>query len=107
MRAFVLHMGKLDSLDVAPDMKKPAAAAAQAVGDIEIYLTGVIDPEKERGRLESRRKKLLDDVGKTEARLSNEGFVQRAPGDVVEKEKQKLKDLTMQIEIIDVHLKAL
>jgi valyl-tRNA synthetase len=88
-------------------MKKPAAAAAQAVGDIEIYLTGVIDPEKERERLESRRKKLLDDIGKTEARLGNEGFVQRAPADVVEKEKQKLKDLTAQIEIIDANLKAL
>jgi valyl-tRNA synthetase len=100
-------MGRLESLDVAPDMKKPAAAAALAVGDIEIYLTGVIDPEKERRRLESRRKKLLDDVGKTEARLGNKGFVQRAPADVVEKEKQKLKDLTTQIEIIDAHLKAL
>ena len=107
MRAFVLHMGKLESLDVGPDMKKPAAAAAQAVGDIEIFLTGVIDPEKERQRLESRRKKLLDDVGKTEARLGSEGFVQRAPADVVEKETQKLKDLVAQIEIIDANLKAL
>jgi len=107
MRAFVLHMGRLESLDVASDMKKPAAAAAQTVGDIEIYLTGVIDPEKERRRLESRRKKLLDDVGKTETRLGSEGFVQRAPADVVEKEKQKLKDLTAQIEIIDANLKAL
>ena len=107
MRMLIIHMGRLESLDVAPDMKKPVTAAAQVVGDIEIYLTGVIDPEKEHGRLESRRKKLLDDIGKTEARLGNEGFVQRAPADVVEKEKQKLKDLTTQIEIIDVHLKAL
>ncbi len=107
MRAFVLHMGKLDSLDVAPDMKKPVGAAAQAVGGIEIYLVGVIDPEKERGRLESRRKKLLDDVLKTQARLSSAGFIERAPADVVEKEKQKLKDLAAQIEIIDANLKSL
>ncbi|TRZ90836.1 valine--tRNA ligase [bacterium] len=107
MRMLIIHMGRLESLDVAPDMKRPATAAAQVVGDIEIYLTGVIDPEKERGRLESRRKKLLDDVGKTEARLGNEGFVQRAPADVVLKEKQKLKDLTAQMEIIDANLKAL
>jgi valyl-tRNA synthetase len=107
MRMLIIHMGRLESLDVAPDMKKPVTAAAQVVGDIEIYLTGVIDPEKERGRLESRRKKLLDDVEKTEAHLGNEGFVRRAPADVVEKEKQKLKDLTTQIEIIDANLKAL
>jgi len=107
MRMLIIHMGRLESLDVSPDMKKPVTAAAQVVGDIEIYLTGVIDPEKERGRLESRRKKLLDDIGKTEVRLGNEGFVQRAPADVVEKEKQKLKDLTAQIESIDAHLKAL
>jgi valyl-tRNA synthetase len=100
-------MGRLESLAVAPDMKKPVEAAALAVGEMEIYLTGVIDPEKERARLESRRKKILDDIGKTEARLGNEGFVLRAPADVVEKEKQKLKDLTAQIEIIDAHLKAL
>ncbi|MCJ7643069.1 MAG: class I tRNA ligase family protein [Candidatus Aminicenantes bacterium] len=107
MRTLIIHMGKLESLYVAPDMKRPATAASQVVGDIEIYLTGVIDPEKERERLESRRKKLLDDIGKAEARLGNEGFVRRAPADVVEKEKQKLKDLTTQIESIDVHLKAL
>ena len=78
------------------------------MGDIEIYLAGVIDPAKERGApgvpaQEARSRT----SGKIEARLGNEGFVGRAPADVVDKEKQKLADLTAEIELIDANLKAL
>ena len=79
MRPLILHLGVLESLAVSPDMKRPATAAVQVVGDIEIYLNGVIDPDKERARLENKRKKLVEDLRKTEVRLSSEGFVSRAP----------------------------
>ena len=57
--------------------------------------------------LNAKHKKLMEDIQKAEARLANESFVSRAPADVVEKERQKLKDLQAQIELIDANLKAL
>ena len=107
MKPLVIHMGRLESLAVAADMQRPATAAAQVVGDIEIYLAGAIDSAKERVRLESRRKKAEEDLRKTEARLSNESFVGKAPAEVVEKERQKLADLRTEIELIDANLKSL
>jgi valyl-tRNA synthetase len=88
-------------------MARPATAAAQVVGDLEIYLAGVIDSAKERERLESRRRKIVEDLGKIEGRLANEGFVGRAPADVVAKERQKAADLRAEIELVDANLKAL
>ena len=107
MSHLVRHMAALKSLEVGPGVKRPATAAGQVIGDVEVYLAGVIDADKERERLEARRKKLVDDVQKTEARLSNESFIQRAPADVVEKEKQKLQELRSQIHLIEANIKAL
>ncbi len=107
MKPLVLHMANLISMDVAAEIKRPADAAALVIGDMEIYLAGLVDTDKERERLDAKRKKLLEDIQKAEARLANESFVSRAPADVVEKERQRLKDLQAQIELIDANLKAL
>jgi len=107
MKPLVLHMASLTSLEVAADIKRQATAATLVVGDMEIYLAGLVDTDKERQRLNSKRGKLLEDARKAEAKLSNESFVNRAPADVVEKERQRLKDLQAQIELLDANLKAL
>ena len=107
MKPLVLHMASLTSLEVAADIKRQATAATLVVGDMEIYLAGLVDTDKERQRLNSKRGKLLEDARKAEAKLSNESFVSRAPADVVEKERQRLKDLQAQIELLDANLKAL
>jgi valyl-tRNA synthetase len=107
MKPLVLHMANLTSLEVAADVKRQATAATVVVGDMEIYLAGLVDKDKERERLNSKRVKLLEDARKAEARLANESFVNRAPADVVEKERQRLKDLQAEIELIDANLKAL
>jgi valyl-tRNA synthetase len=107
MKPLVLHMAGLTSLEIAADVKRQATAATLVIGDMEIYLAGLVDADKERERLNSKRGKLLEDARKAEARLANESFVSRAPADVVEKERQRLKDLQAQIDLIDANLKAL
>ncbi len=107
LETLVIHMGNLESLTVAVDPARPALSVVQVVGGMEIYVPGLIDPAKERARLESQRAKLAEDLRKTEAKLGNEGFVARAPADVVEKEKAKLAEMRAQIESLEAGLKAL
>ncbi len=107
LRALIMNMAGLDSLVIAPDVERPATAASHAAAGMEIYVPGLIDPGKEKERLASKRAKLAEDLRKTEAKLSNEGFVGRAPADVVERERAKLAELKAQIESIDEGLKAL
>ncbi len=57
---------------------------------MEVFVPGLVDPVKERERLTAKRAKLVEETKKIEAKLGNEGFVGRAPADVVEKERKKL-----------------
>ncbi len=57
---------------------------------IFIPLSDVIDVEKERARLAAELTKLEGEIKRLEGKLSNEGFVAKAPAAVVEAERAKL-----------------
>ncbi|MCX6566026.1 MAG: class I tRNA ligase family protein [Candidatus Aminicenantes bacterium] len=105
LRPLVLHMANLESLEAGPGVARPAGASVQVVGNMEIFVPGLVDPVKERERLTAKRAKLLEETGKIEAKLGNEGFVARAPADVVEKERRKLGECRSQIEALDAGLR--
>jgi len=107
MRPLVAHLAALNSLEIGATVTRPAAAVGHVLGDIEVYFAGLVDADVERQRLSAKKTKLLEDARKSEARLSNEAFVERAPADVVEKERRKLKDLRTQIDLIGAQLKLL
>ena len=68
--------------------------AVQIITDsatIFLPLSDIIDTEKEIARLESEAKKLCGEIERLEKKLSNEGFVAKAPAAVVEGEKAKLE----------------
>ena len=50
-----------------------------------------IDFEKEKARLAAEQKKLEDEISRIEKKLSNQGFVSKAPAAVVEGEKAKME----------------
>ena len=67
--------------------------AVQIITDsatIFLPLSDIIDTEKEIARLEGEQKKLMGEIDRLEKKLSNEGFVAKAPAAVVEGEKAKL-----------------
>jgi valyl-tRNA synthetase len=49
-------------------------------------------------RIEERREKLRAEVRRGEANLSNEGFVAKAPADVVDAEREKLAAYRAELE---------
>ncbi|MBU4494290.1 MAG: class I tRNA ligase family protein, partial [Acidobacteria bacterium] len=100
----ILHMGGISDLNIAPDIERPATAATAVVGDCEIYLEGLIDPDMEKTRLTKQRDKLLMELERAESRLKNPHFVDRAPPEVVEKEKAKLADIQGEISLIEENL---
>jgi len=56
---------------------------------IFIPLAEMLDIEKEIARLEGERLKLIGEIERIDKKLSNEGFVAKAPAAVVEGEKAK------------------
>ncbi len=107
LEELVRHMAGLSSFTVSDAVERPSTAAVQIVGDIEVYLAGVIDPDKERAKLTGQREKLELELKKARARLENENFVSRAPAEVVAAEKKRMEELLTQIDMVEKSLKAL
>ena len=68
-----------------------AVMIATDAGRLYIPLAEVIDFEKERARLTAEMKKNDGEIERIEKKLSNEGFVAKAPAAVIEGERAKLK----------------
>ena len=68
-----------------------AVMIATDAGSMYIPLAEVIDFEKERARLTAEMKKNDAEIERIEKKLSNEGFVSKAPAQVIEGERAKLK----------------
>ena len=56
---------------------------------IYIPLAEIIDFEKEIARLEAEKKKLISEIERIDKKLSNKGFVAKAPAAVIEGERTK------------------
>ena len=56
-----------------------------------IPLSSLVDPEKERTRIEKEIERFNEDIARAKAKLENQGFLAKAPQAVVDEEKTKLK----------------
>ncbi len=84
--------------------------AVQVITDtatVYIPLSDIIDFEKEKERLNGERKKLLGEIERLEKKLSNEGFVAKAPAAVIDGEKAKLAKYRENLAGVDAAIEKL
>ncbi|CBV41237.1 valine--tRNA ligase [Halomonas elongata] len=95
-RPFLAKLAKLERLDWLDDPAAAPLAATQLVGDMEVLvpMAGLIDKEAELARLAKEIDKQDKLIGGIEKKLGNESFVAKAPEAVVQKERDKLDDLS-------------
>ena len=91
-----------------------AAAASDSVqlvvqDGVEAYLplSGLVDAEKEKQRLEKQSSKLTKEIEKLAGRLKSKGFVDKAPPAVVDKARAELAELEDQASKVESSLAAL
>jgi len=87
------------SADQAPDAAGQVVIVTH-VAQLFIPLGELVDLEKEKARIEKELKKNSDELAKLNAKLANPGFVNKAPANVVEAEKErsaKLADLVAKL----------
>ena len=82
-----------------PTVTAPALSANVNASGLDVYvdLSGVIDVAAELARKRQELTKLESAVAAKQKKLANESFVQRAPADVVQKERDALRDLEAQL----------
>lgn len=81
-------------LTISTNVDVPEKAMSAVVTGAELFLPleGLIDFDKEIKRLEKELDKWTKEVERVQKKLSNEGFVNKAPQAVVDEEKQKEQD---------------
>ena len=72
-----------------------------------VELEGLIDLEAERARLEKRRESASADLAKARRKLANPSFLEKAPVDVIDKEKAKAAELATIVEKLETQLAEL
>jgi valyl-tRNA synthetase len=99
MKPYFESMARATPVAWSPDVNPPAMSAHVSLADAEIYvdLKGLIDIEAEIDRLKKERKRIETLISGKEKKLANEEFVQRAPAEVVDRERQSLAQLQLQL----------
>ena len=106
--AALARMGGIASLSVLPDNPGVGAHAVLHNGvEVFIPLAGLIDLDRERERLTAEIERLRRQLGETERKLANANFVERAPAEVVAKERDKRLRFAEQAETLQAKRDAL
>lgn len=105
----IQKLQKTESIVIASHAEKPGLCASAIVDDIEIFipLEGLIDLDKERDKITKEIQRLEGFKKSVEAKLANENFISRAPAEVVENEKNKVKDASQAIAKLKIQLAEL
>ncbi|MDX1734688.1 MAG: class I tRNA ligase family protein, partial [Halioglobus sp.] len=90
---YLKKLTKLSDVSWLADGEEAPPAATALAGELEILvpMAGLIDKDDEIARLNKEIGKLQQAVSKIESKLGNANFTDKAPAEVVAKERQKLE----------------
>ena len=92
-------LAKVETLTIVAEGEETPLSSSSMVGQVKVLvpMKGLIDPTAELNRLAKVSEKLQAQADGITRKLSNEGFVAKAPEAVVAAEKAKLDELNTQL----------
>lgn len=103
------RLARLENVTIETEGDKVPNSLWQYVNGIDVYLPlgNMIDVAKEKGRLQKQFQQTEGKMTGLEKRLSNEGFLQNAPEDVIKKEQKTLNELREELASLQAKMKEL
>jgi len=91
----IMNLAKLGSLEILVSSARPESTISAVTEDIDVYLhfSGLLDAEKEKEKINGKIKELQRFIGAKVQRLKNPDFIQKAPEEIVEKERSGLEEM--------------
>jgi len=110
-QAVLASLAKLEEakLRISKTKAAPARAATLVVGALTVHLplAGMVDLDAERARLGKELKGAEQRIARSEQLLANPGFAEKAPEQVVKRERDKLASLQAQRQELETRLRTL
>ncbi|MCL2033413.1 MAG: valine--tRNA ligase [Oscillospiraceae bacterium] len=106
--AFIQRLGYASGIEIGSGYDPDGAIQiVTSAARVFIPMDELIDMEKERERLEKEKAAVQKDIGIINAKLTNDGFMAKAPDKVVALEREKLKAAQEKLSKIDESMSAL
>ena len=102
-------LAKVESLEIVKEGDEVPLSSSSMVGQLRVLvpMKGLIDPTAELARLGKSYDKLKGQAEGISRKLGNEGFVSKAPAEVVDAEKAKLAELEGQLTAMTAQMEEL
>ena len=106
---YVRELARVEKLEAGSNIVKPKVSASSVLGEMDLIipLEGMMDFQEERNRIEKELKKIEKDLIFLDKKLSNPNFVKKAPVDIIEKDEQRKKSLSLKQVKLEIHLKTI
>ena len=106
----IYNLAKVSELEIKSETSPiPQKAVSCVIKGAEIFMPmeGLVDVDTEIARLEKEKANLEKEIDRVNKKLSNKGFLKKAPNEVVEKEQQKQKDYQEMLQKVQQRLKIM
>ncbi len=109
MRDHFTALAQAETAALGEHVEPPPTSAEVQIGKLKVFvdLEGLIDVDAEIQRLDKQQERLTGSINGKEKKLGNQSFVQRAPADVVQRERDALVQLKDQLDTVTAALAAL
>jgi len=96
----LIKLARLTAAEWLDDEQQAPEAAMAMVGEMRLLipLAGLIDKDAELARLNKEIERLGKGIMASEKKLANSNYVERAPADVVNKEREKLAEAQLTVQ---------
>jgi valyl-tRNA synthetase len=94
-RQMIEVLARLEKLDIGQDLAIPKTSASSVAQGCEVVvpLAGAVDLAAELVRLDKELAGIDKDLAAVHAKLANQAFVERAPAEVVQRERERGQEL--------------
>jgi valyl-tRNA synthetase len=103
------RLGRIEPLVITARNEIPSGSLVAVAGEAQVCvkLSGAIDPAAEEARLQKELAKIDKERAGLSGRLANKSFVERAPAEVVEKDRARLAELDEKIAKVNASMERL
>jgi valyl-tRNA synthetase len=106
---FIRTLAGVGDLESGADAAKPRQSATRVQPEFEVYvsLAGLIDVPSEIKRLKKQLDEKLRHLQAARAKLGNSNFVDKAPAEIVQQQRELVADLEAQVQALETNLRDL